>query len=360
MIYPPSFIKELDEVTFQHWLKFQIRNNSKCKERSEHIKFIERSIVKDSDTVVECPNVGECLNWLNTVPQPQQKTPEWYSYRHSVATASSASAIFDSSRYQSYLKEKVLPEKHFVGGPAAQHGIKFECIAQNIYEHKTGTTITEYGCIKHKHISHLGASPDGIVTKSDDPKMLGRMLEIKNVYSRQLTGIPLYGYWVQCQIQMEVCDLEYCDFLECNMNTSWCQTEFFDKIGNSDFSKFYGIIIEYQKNDTPVDYEYSDISLMKESLQSWLDIKSDELLNDETINIKKVTYWNLKEMSLVTLRRDREWFESVKGEIETFWLDVETKRKMIQENPDAEIFVAANKRKRKGLSVSDVCFIDDD
>lgn len=369
MIYPPNnFIKELDNGTLRDWLRFQIRANSfkKCKQRNDHISYIEESIVKNNDVIQECPNLTECLEWLNTVPQPEQKTPEWYSYRHSVVTASSASDIFDTSRYQSYLKEKVLPEKHFRAGPPAQHGIKFEPIAQSIYELKTGTTITEYGCIKHKHISHLGASPDGIVSQSNDRNMLGRMLEIKNVYSRELTGIPLYGYWVQCQIQMEVCDLEYCDFLECDMNTKWSRDDFFDKMGNSDFSKYYGIIIEYRKSsdsESPIEYEYSNISVMKESLQNWLDTKSDELLSNENINIENVTYWNLKEMSLVTIRRNRAWFSSVKDDIGKFWMDVETKRKILKDNPDAKdtMFVTnTNKRKRRGLCESDVCLIPDD
>ena len=42
----------------------------------------------------------------------------------------------------------------------------------------------------------------------------GRMLEIKNIVNRDITGIPKKAYWVQMQLQMEVCDLEECDFLE--------------------------------------------------------------------------------------------------------------------------------------------------
>ena len=41
------------------------------------------------------------------------------------------------------------------------------------------------------------------------------MLEIKNIVNRTLSGIPKYEYWIQMQLQMEVCNLDYCDFLEC-------------------------------------------------------------------------------------------------------------------------------------------------
>ena len=40
------------------------------------------------------------------------------------------------------------------------------------------------------------------------------MLEVKNIYNREIRGIPKEEYWIQMQIQMETCDLDICDFLE--------------------------------------------------------------------------------------------------------------------------------------------------
>ena len=40
------------------------------------------------------------------------------------------------------------------------------------------------------------------------------MLEIKNIVNREINGIPKKEYWIQMQLQMEVCDLGECDFLE--------------------------------------------------------------------------------------------------------------------------------------------------
>ena len=42
----------------------------------------------------------------------------------------------------------------------------------------------------------------------------GRLVEIKNIVNREITGIPKKEYWVQMQLQMEVTDLDECDFLE--------------------------------------------------------------------------------------------------------------------------------------------------
>lgn len=57
----------------------------------------------------------------------------------------------------------------------------------------------------------LGASPDGI---SDYDFV---MLEIKCPPRRVICGTPTDYYWAQMQGQLEVCDLERCDFLECKL-----------------------------------------------------------------------------------------------------------------------------------------------
>ena len=53
------------------------------------------------------------------------------------------------------------------------------------------------------------------------------MLEIKNIVNREITGIPKKEYWIQMQVQMEVCELNECDFLE---------TKFFEYESEEDFN----------------------------------------------------------------------------------------------------------------------------
>ena len=92
-------------------------------------------------------------------------------------------------------------------------GQKYEPLSVMLYEYDYDTTIEDFGCIQHSKYSFIGASPDGI---NNDPKSdkYGRMLEIKNIVNREITGIPSKMYWIQMQIQMETCNLNYCDFLE--------------------------------------------------------------------------------------------------------------------------------------------------
>ena len=94
-----------------------------------------------------------------------------------------------------------------------------------IYEKIHNTKVGEFGCIKHDNLSFLKASPDGI---NIDPKnkLYGRMLEIKNPTTRKISGVPKKEYWVQMQIQMEVWDLNECDFLETSFKEYENEEEF--------------------------------------------------------------------------------------------------------------------------------------
>jgi hypothetical protein len=96
-------------------------------------------------------------------------------------------------------------------------GVCFEPVVTDIiYPKMRGDcTVGEFGCIEHPHIPGLGASPDGIIVEGP-MKYVGRMVEIKCPTSREYDPYKIkYEYWVQMQIQMEVCDLEECDFIEC-------------------------------------------------------------------------------------------------------------------------------------------------
>jgi putative phage-type endonuclease len=90
-------------------------------------------------------------------------------------------------------------------------GKKYEDAASRLYCKLYNVKLHEFGLVPHAKIKWLAASPDGI---TED----GIMLEIKCPKSRKIdtTSIPLY-YWIQVQIQLEVCNLEHCDFIECEL-----------------------------------------------------------------------------------------------------------------------------------------------
>ena len=108
-------------------------------------------------------------------------------------------------------------------------GQKYEPLSVLYYEYINKSSVSEFGCIPHNKYSYLAASPDGIIC-DEESEIYGRMLEIKNVVSREITGIPKMEYWIQMQLQMEVCNLNECDFLE---------TKFVEYINMEDYLEDY-------------------------------------------------------------------------------------------------------------------------
>jgi hypothetical protein len=162
---------------------------------------------------------------------PKQGSTAWLRQRYNMITASDAyKALSSPTQLYNIIKAKSQPfqcygtededgQRNQNHGPAAMAwGHMFEPVSVQIYEHLTDEKVIFMGCIPHPEIPFLGASPDGIVspweTDGGIRQRTQRLLEIKNPISREIDGIPSEAYWIQQQIQMEVCDMEGCDFFE--------------------------------------------------------------------------------------------------------------------------------------------------
>jgi putative phage-type endonuclease len=256
---------------------------------------------------------------LKNIFQPEQKSKEWYEMRNEMLTASDWGTILGMNHYSNsneVLKKKC-GDNTFITNAAMQWGNKYESVAVLIYEHRNKVDILEFGCLRHPFIPFLGASPDGITSE-------GIMLEIKCPTSRQITGTPPEYYWAQVQGQLEVCDLDRCDFLECNfkeyadekdyVDDNYYQNNLLNKYGNEK-----GVIIElYKKNEKSFFYDYSPVCIMNQELEDWKKniIKK---YDSENIIVSCFSYWYLEEVSCVPIYRNQEWFYNAKFELELFW-----------------------------------------
>ena len=269
----------------------------------------------------------------------EQRSDEWYQFRRENITASSIGYICDgkNNRYYEQVKSKCQDNTRQLSGAAILHGIKYEQVATDVYERRNRVKVLEYGCLPHKYIKHLAASPDGICDYSpSNPSYTGRMLEIKCPYSRQITGIIPDGYYKQIQVQLEVCDLMYCDFLECKISDYQSfeeLQEYMETITNHSFRPDeYGTIIEYalQSDRSKIQYLYSDIGLPEKELESWIDEQIDKLdEKDPNFILHKISYWVVEYSSTVLVKRDRVFFERLIPLIKEFWKDVEYFKKNI-------------------------------
>ena len=253
----------------------------------------------------------------------EQRTPLWYEQRYNKLSASSAWKVLGTqSSKNSIILQKCRPldvtSKMSGSINTPFHwGHKFEPISQMYYEYLYGVKVEEFGCIPHNTIEYLGASPDGIVTGPYDNERYGRMLEIKNVVSRVIDGIPKKEYWVQMQMQMECCDLEECDFLECQFKLYETQDDFekdgtFQRTANGSYK---GVIIMFNKDETPF-YEYSPFNCDYETFVKW-----EEKVMEKNKDVAWIEnqYWYLPTVSCVLVKRNPDWFECVKTEFEDVW-----------------------------------------
>jgi hypothetical protein len=171
------------------------------------------------------------LTRLTDKPQVAQHSAEWYNQRRNRLTASEFAQILDGRR-GSLLRSKTdpvaaAPDRMSAPVAIAQEdgnmnatswGHRFESVTRDIYELEiagVGSVCDTLGRFTHGTIPWLSASPDGLVTSGP---LAGRLVEIKSPKTRQPGEFVPVDYYVQMQIQMEVCDLDAVDFVEAQFN----------------------------------------------------------------------------------------------------------------------------------------------
>lgn len=212
----------------------------------------------------------------------KQGTDLWKTARTKIITATNVSTILNTNPFdnkENLLKKKLNRSVDSINNDAVKHGQFFEDIGKEIYEKRTKNKIFTPGLIIHPKYNWIGASPDGIVKDS-------HLVEFKCYYKKEITDcIPIY-YWTQMQIQMEVCNYDECDYVEC----------IFKKYNN--------------KND------YRQDSVFPKG-------------------IHKGVYWKLYDFKITRVRRDKLWFHKSFNQLYNF-------NKLMESNS-----VKKNSKKRK-------------
>ena len=213
----------------------------------------------------------------------KQGTAEWLKTRQNKLTATNVASVLNMNVFES--KEALISKKvdcvdTVLNNNAVNHGIFFENVAKNIYEKRTSHKIFTPGLIIHDKYNWLAASPDGIINNS-------HLVEFKCYYSKQITDCIPINYWIQMQIQMEVCNYNKCDFVEC--------------------------IFKKYKNK----HEYKNDSIY-------------------TKGIHEGIYWKLYDLKIRSVNRDKNWFNSNLNDLQLTWDHINELKK-----------TGKNKRKRE-------------
>ena len=209
--------------------------------------------------------------------QITQRTKEWYIERKNLITATDAASALEANPYKTkveLLKSKSEPYiENYIdnnNNNAMRWGNKYEPVAIKLYETFENDKVYDLGLLKHNKYPWLAASPDGI-------RLNGKLVEIKCVYNRKIRDEEPYMYWIQVQIQLEVCDLEECDLFQCKFYEFNNKKEYMnDKSNNKGISEHDG----------------------------------------------KNFYWKLEEYSCKTILRDRDWFNKSLTTLHRFHNDI--------------------------------------
>ena len=294
---------------------------------------------------------------LREKPQPDQRTPEWYARRNNLITASAASKAFGSQAFINQLVYEKCKNYAAASGPPSgplqgsvnsplHWGQRYEPLTVMVYERRNQTKLGEFGCIQHDTYPFIGASPDGINIDPAAP-IYGRMVEIKNIVNREITGKPKEEYWIQTQIQMEVCDLDECDFVETRFKEYDSEAEYLADTpatdtpatggirGYSANGNEKGIILWFQTAPAltyhgyvsqPIQlYEYAPIGATAEEYETWEAAVFEKHNRAGNIWVRTI-YWYLDEYSCVLVKRNRLWFSEAALVLQRVWTMIEEER----------------------------------
>ena len=124
-------------------------------------------------------------------------------------TASDAATAIGCNPYETPdgLYVKKVGGRKFSGNAATERGTVLEPIARDIYDERYNKKSHEIGLVQHPEHPWLGGSADGITE-------CGRLIEIKCPLTRKIEDKVPKHYIAQLQLNMEILNLDECDFIQ--------------------------------------------------------------------------------------------------------------------------------------------------
>lgn len=166
---------------------------------------------KEIERILKTETVHDQVKRLLSIPQYEQRSPEWFEQRKGKLTSSDVDSVLGNSRYSCFdevLFKKCGISKPFTGNQATLHGQKYEDEAIDLYCEKYGKKRFSFGLMPHPTIDFLAGSPDDITYD-------GIVIEVKCPLIRKIVlgEIPAH-YKAQILMNMEICDLDKGVFIE--------------------------------------------------------------------------------------------------------------------------------------------------
>jgi len=298
-------------------------------------------------------NLDERTQHIQTLlnrPNVAQRTPAWYEQSRHVLTASEFSGILGTPRALEVLAlQKTLPPRDSSmnsGGLACittqmgpmDWGVRFEPVVKQILEKMWKAKILDIGRLVHPTEENLAASPDGLIQEAEENSRVGRLLEIKCPIRRVINNTVPFEYWCQMQIQMEVADIDECEYVEMKL-----------------VSPYKGDVEPYMRPESP---EYSGfVWILQDPTSYTLHYAYSEeeckTLEEKQFQIIETIPWHMDRYFNKIIQRDSAWFLSTADKRKEFW-------KLVEETRAGTYVVSQSKRPKPNKEIVTVCKISDD
>jgi hypothetical protein len=240
-------------------------------------------------------------------PQIPQRTPAWYEQSRHVLTASEFSTLYGSQRAIGQLAlAKGSPAAPTSNRPKAapsatlspfEWGVRFEPVVKQYLAKIWGCTIKEAGRIIHATDPTVAASPDGFIGSASvsESDRVGRLVEIKCPFTRVITDMIPFDYWCQMQIQMEVTDIDECEYVEVKFESQ--------PVSLTDAPALMeGNLWLLENDEGELSYAYTE-----------------EERDVSGCRVREEIPWKAVQMYTKTVHRDRNWYASTKDQRDSFW-----------------------------------------
>ena len=292
------------------------------------IKYLVKEILTNNVNMLNLYNIRRTkLNKLKLLELPEQRSKEWYEMRKKRLTASSLASALNKDHFTSRdeLILSKIEDKPYESNPITEWGVKYEDVAIMFYEELYNVKVLEFGLIPHSEFDAFGASPDGICDDTGNLDYIGRMVEIKCPPKRKFTKTVPEHYKFQVLGQLEVCDLDECDFFQVKVEEYEDFEEYInDKFeidnvtidGRTHLNYPKSVSITYINNDK-LSYEYAPLNLSNNEIKEWI---NDKQKNNKVIH--EIKYWKITRYECTLVKRDKLWWGSIIGTILLFYEDL--------------------------------------
>lgn len=315
----------------------------------------------------------EKLKKLKLLELPDQRSPEWYAMRKEMLTASSVASAIGKCHFttREELILSKIEDKPYVSNPITEWGVKYEDIAILFYEELYNVKVLDFGLIPHPTFKAFGASPDGICDDTGNDAYVSRMVEIKCPPKRKFTKTCPPHYLMQVQGQLEVCDLDHCDFFQVKIEDYENYDDYVKDIfvdddiilpGRTYLNYPKGVTVSYRKKDElKLTYIYPSLNMTNEGYNDWIKEKKIEIINngDEYVESK---WWKITRFECTLIKRDYNWWNENVEHILKFYNDMDDCKRYPEKLAELKAAIATSKKRssKKEIKVSDFALISDD